>query len=101
MRIVKVMMTQLSMSLFDLLKFLALFICEIGSHLPVRFGHDLMDALAGLASDNSQLRVYIVDDRRDLRDLFRCEIEFGAQLVLHPCANPIGTMQFKKLMPGV
>ena len=42
-------MTQPSMSLFDLLKFLALFICEIGSHLPMRLGHDLMDALSGLA----------------------------------------------------
>jgi len=45
------MMTPLSMPLFALLKFLALLICETGSHLPVRLGDDLMDALAGVAPD--------------------------------------------------
>ena len=46
------MMTPLSMPFFDFLKFLPLFICEIGRHLLVRIGHDLMDALAGVASNN-------------------------------------------------
>ena len=45
------MMTPLSMPLFALLKFLALLICECGSHLPVCLGDDLMDALAGVAPD--------------------------------------------------
>jgi len=45
------MMMQPSMPLFDLLKFLALRICEIRSHLPVCLGDDLMDALAGVAPD--------------------------------------------------
>ena len=45
------MMTPLSMPLFALLKFLALLICKIGSHLPMRLGDDLMDALAGVALD--------------------------------------------------
>ena len=49
------MMTPLSMSFFDLLKFLALLICEIGSHLPVRFGHHLMDAPSGIAPNILQL----------------------------------------------
>ena len=40
------------MPLFALLKFLPLLVCEIDSHLPVRVGHDLVDALAGLAPDN-------------------------------------------------
>ena len=44
-------MTPPSMPLFALLKFLALFICEIDSYLPVRFSHELMDALAGVAPD--------------------------------------------------
>src|SRR5204862_961584 len=48
-RFVKVMMTPPSMPLFALLKFLALFICEIDSYLPVRFSHELIDALAGVA----------------------------------------------------
>ena len=45
------MLTPPSMPLFALLKFLALLICESGSHLPVRRGDDLMDALAGVAPD--------------------------------------------------
>lgn len=44
-------MMPLSMSFFDLLKFLALFIREIGGHLAVRLGHDLMDALASVPSE--------------------------------------------------
>ena len=45
-------MTPPSMPFFDLLKFLPLLVCEIGSHLPVRLGHDLVDALAGPSPDN-------------------------------------------------
>ena len=94
-------MTPPSMPLFDLLKFLPLLICEIASHLLVRIGHDLMDALARVAPDNPQLRGCLVDDRRDLGDLFRCEIEFGAESLLHLRADPLGTMQFKEMMPCV
>ena len=46
-------MAPTAMLLLDFLKFVALLICKIGSHLPVRFGHDLMDALAGVAPDIS------------------------------------------------
>jgi len=60
---VKVMMTPLSMPLFALLKFLALLVCKIGSHLPMRLGDDLMDALAGVALDIPELRGCLVDDR--------------------------------------
>ena len=85
-------MTPPSMPLFDLLKFLALLICEICSHLPVRLGHDLMDPLAGIAPDASQLRCCLVYDRRDLCDLLRSQIEFGTKPVLHLRPNPVGTM---------
>jgi hypothetical protein len=36
---------------FHLLQFLALFVREIGSDLPVRLYPDLADAAAGIASD--------------------------------------------------
>jgi hypothetical protein len=94
-------MTPLSMSFFDLPKFLPLPIGEIGSDLLVRIGHHLMDALTGLAPDNPQSCGGFVDDRRDLCDLVGGEIEFGAEPVLHLSAYPLGTMQFKEMAPGV
>src|SRR5437660_10536988 len=45
-RFVKATMTPAPMSLFDLLEFLALFVCEIGSHLPVRLSAGFMHAPA-------------------------------------------------------
>ena len=97
----KVMMMRPSMSLFALLKFLALRICEIGSHLPVRLGNHLMDTPAGVAPDIPQLRGDVVDDRRDLGDLLFGEIEVGAESVLHLSADPLGTMRFKEMTPGI
>jgi len=38
---------------------------------------------------------------RDLRDLFRGEIEFGAESFLHLRADPLGTMQSQEMMPDV
>ena len=95
------MMMRPSMSLFALLKFLALLICEIGSHLPVCLGNHLMDTLTGVAPDIPQLRGYVVDDRRHLGDLFFGEIEFGAESVLHLRADPLGTMRSKEMAPGI
>ena len=45
-----VTMTPSPVSLFDLLKFLPLFVGKVGRDLLVRFGHDLMDASARVAS---------------------------------------------------
>ena len=95
------MLTPPSMPLFALLKFLSLLICESRSHLTVRLGDDLMDALAGVVPDIPQLRGCLVDDGRDLDDLFFGEIEFGAESFFHLRADPLGTMQSQEMMPGV
>src|SRR5207247_6777527 len=73
-RFVKTMMSPAPMSLFDLLKFLALFVSKIGSHLPMRLSDGLMYAPAGLSSNVSELRCRFVDDRRNLGDLLRCQV---------------------------
>src|SRR5437762_11239297 len=62
-------MTPAPMSLFNLLKLLALFVCEIGSHLPVRLSHGLMHAPAGLSLNVSELYCCLVDNRRDFGNL--------------------------------
>ena len=62
------------MSLFDLLKFLALFICEIGRHLPVRLEHDFVNAPASLPSNLPELHRCIVDDWCNLCDLLRRQV---------------------------
>ena len=59
-----------SMAVFDLLQFLPLLIREIGSHFPVRFGHDFMDAPASVASYFSQLPGSFIDHWRYFGDLF-------------------------------
>ena len=61
------------MSLFDLLKFLPLFVGEIGRDLFVRFGHNLMDALTGVAPYFLELRGCFIDNWRDFGDLFRSQ----------------------------
>ena len=48
----------------------ALFVCEIGSHLPVRLSNGLMNAPAGLSPNVSELVRCFVDDWRNLGDLF-------------------------------
>ena len=81
------MMPPSLMSLFDLLKFLALFVTKIGSHLLVRFGYRLMNAPGRVAPNVSELRRCFIDDRRNFGDLFRRQIELGAEPFFHPRAD--------------
>ena len=65
-------------SLFDLLKFLPLFVGKIDRDLLVRFRHDLMDAPAGVAPYLLELRSRFIDNWRNFRDLFRCQTKLRA-----------------------
>ena len=56
-------------ALFDLLKFLPLFVGKISRDLLVRFGHDLMDAPARVASHLPELLSCLIDNGRDFCDL--------------------------------
>ena len=56
---------------------------------------------AAWAKELGAKRIYVLDDRCDLRDLLRREIEFGTQAVFHSRANPFRTMHLKEMMPGV
>ena len=75
------------MSLFDLLKFLALFVTKIGSHLLVRFGYRLMNAPGRVAPNVSESRRCFIDHRRNCGDLLWCQVELGAEPFLHPRAD--------------
>jgi hypothetical protein len=66
------MMAPSPMLLFDLLKSLSLFVSKIGRDLVVRFHHDSMNALASVAPYLSKLHSRLIDNRRDLGDLFWC-----------------------------
>ncbi len=94
-------MAPAAMALFDLLQFLALFVCEIGGHLSVRFRNRLMHVPARLSSNVSELRCCFVDDRRNFGDLFRHQVELGAEPFLHARADLLGMMKSKEKMPGI
>jgi len=66
-----VTMTPPPVSLLDLLKFLPLFVGEVGRDLLVRFGNDLMDAPAGVAPYLLQLGGGLIDNWRNFGELFR------------------------------
>lgn len=89
------------MSLFNLLQFLTLFVCERRSHLAMRVGKDLADLSSCVSPNVSELDGRFVDDRRDLGELFWSQIEFRAEPFLHSRADPLGMMNFKEMMPGV
>ena len=89
------------MSLFDLLQFLALFVCEIGSHLPVRLCNRLMNIPRSLLPNLSELQSRLVDDWRNFGDLFRRQIELGAGPFLHVRADLFGMMKSKEEMAGI
>ena len=63
-------MVPAAMALFDLLQFLALFVCEIDSHLSVRFSHRLMNTPGRVSPNVSELGRCFVNDRRNFGDLF-------------------------------
>ena len=89
------------MSLFYLLQLLTLFISELGSHLTMRVGHDLANPSTRVSPNISHLSSCLVDNRRNFRELFRGQIEFGTEPFFHSPADPFGMMQFKEMMSGV
>ena len=97
----RVTVVKSSMSLLDLLQFLTLFIREIGSHLLVRLGHNIVHAPPGVSPNVSELRCRVVDNRRNFGDLFRRQVEIGAEPLFHPRADPFRVMKFKEKMPGI
>ena len=98
---VEVTMMPSAVSLLDLLQFLTLFVCEIDSHLSVRFSYRLMNTPGSLTSNLSELYRCLVDDRRNLGDLFRREVEFGTEPFLHARADLLRLMKPKEEMPGI
>ena len=99
--IVKVMMSPVPVSLFYLLQLLTLFVSELGTHLAMRVANDLANSLTRVSPNISQLSSCLVDDRRNVGELFRGQIEFGAEPFFHSSADPLGMMQFKEMTPGI
>ena len=94
-------MAQSTMSLFDLLKFLALLVSKIGSHLPMRLSDGVMNTPGGLPPNFSELYRCVVDDRRNFGGLFRREVELSSEPFLHARADLLGIMKSKEQMLGV
>jgi hypothetical protein len=88
-------------SLFDLLKFLPLFVGKIDRDLLVRFRHDPMDAAAGVAPYFLELRSRFIDNRRNFCGLFRCQPKLRAKPLFHSVANSPWTVNVKEKMPSV
>ena|SRR5262245_473097 len=99
--IVEAMMSPAPMPLFYLIKLLPLFASELGSHLTMRVGDDPADPAARVSPNLTELCRCFVDDRRNPGELFRGQIEFGAEPFFHSSADPLGMMQFKEMTPGV
>ena len=93
-------MMPMTVPLLDLLQFLALFICQINGHLPVRFSHGLMNAPGRVSPNVSELGSCFVNDRRNFGDLFWCQVEFGAEPFLHSPADQFRTVKGKEMMAG-
>ena len=68
---------------FDSLQFRTLFVGQIRRHFPVHLGHRRVNLLAGLHSNPFELRGGVIDNWRNLRDLFRRELEFRTQPLPH------------------
>ena len=71
-------MAPVPVSLFDLLKFLPLFVGKIDRDLLVRFRHGLMDSPSGIAPYLLELRSRFIDDWRNFCDLFRRQSKLSA-----------------------
>ena len=89
------------MPLFNLLQLLTLFVSELGSHLAMRVGNDLANPSTRVSPNLPELSSCFVDDRRNFRELFRGQIEFGAEPFFHSSADPLGMAKFKEMMQGV
>ena len=98
---VEAMMSPVPMSLFYLLQLLTLFVSELGSHLAMCVGNDLANSSTRVSPNISQLSSCLVDDWRNVGELFRGQIEFGAEPFFHSSADPLGMAQFKEMMQGV
>ena len=94
-------MSPVPMSLFYLLQLLTLFVSELDTHLPMCVGNDLANSLTRVSPNISQLSSCLVDDWRNVGELFRGQIEFGAEPFFHSPADPFGMVQFKEMMSGV
>ena len=88
-------------SLFDLLKFLPLFVGKVDRDLLVRFRHDPMDAAAGVAPYLLELRGRFIDNWRNLCDLFRCQPKLSAKALFHSVAHSSWTVNVKEKMSRV
>ncbi len=89
------------MAIFDLLQLEALLVRKIGSHFPVRFRHDLVDAPAGVPSYFFQLRGHFIDDRRYFGDLFRRQAQFCPKPFPHPLTYHPSMVGREEEMPRV
>jgi hypothetical protein len=98
---VEAMMPPSSVPLLDLLQFLALFICQINGHLPVCLSHGLMNAPGRVSPNVSELGSCFVNDRRNLGDLFWCQVKLGAESFLHSVADQFRTVKGKEMMAGI
>src|SRR5262245_7234806 len=94
-------MSPLPVSLFDLRQLLTLFVSELGSHLLMRVGDDLMNASTSVSPNVPELGSCFIDDWRNLGELFRRQIEIGAKPFFHSSGNPLGMVQFKEMIPRV
>ena len=90
-----------SMSLFGLLKFLLLFVGQIGRDLLVCFRHDFMNAPAGVAPYLLELGGRFVDDGRNFGDLFRCQTKLRAKPLFHSIAYSSWLVSIKEKLPSV
>ena len=99
--IVEAMMPPASMALFYLLQLLTLLIRELGGHLVVRVCKNPANPLTGVSPNISQLGTCLIDDRRNFCELFRSQVEFGAESFFHSAADPLGMAQFKEMMQGI
>ena len=94
-------MSPAPMSLFYLLQLLTLFVSELGSHLAMCVGNGPVNASTGVPPNLPEFSSCFVDDWRNFRELFRGQIEFGAEPFFHSSADPLGMAQFKEMMQGV
>src|SRR4029453_3880973 len=95
------MMSPAAMSLFHLRQLLTLFVSELGGHLAMRVGNDLVNTSARFSPNFPGFRSCFVDDRGNLDGLFRGQVEFSTESFFHSSANPLGMVQLKEMMPRV
>ena len=95
------MMTPPPVSLFDLLKFLPLFVGKIDRDFLVRFRHDLMDAPAGVTPYLPELRSRFIDNWRNFCDLLGRQSKLRAKALFHSIGHSSLTVNVKEKMPSV